>query len=311
MTVYIARRIAQMIPVLVMISIFIFFLVRLVPGDPAAVILGDKASDATIAELRSRLNLDKPIIVQYATFVGNALQGDLGTSVRRGEPVTEVIRHRLPPTLFLAAYAAVISVIIAVPLATIAALNKGRWQDKAVRAFAMLSLAMPAYWVGMMLLQFFAVKYDLLPVAGYGDGFVGHLQSLLLPATALALSISSVLIRSLRNALLETISADYVRTARAKGLSNRQVFVGHVLRTSALSTVTILGVNVAYLVGGAAVTETIFAIPGVGQMVVKAIFDRDYPLIQGATLLFGLMVLVVNLATDLFYATLDPRVTYS
>jgi peptide/nickel transport system permease protein len=175
----------------------------------------------------------------------------------------------------------------------------------------MVSLAMPAYWVGMMLLQLFAVKYDILPVAGYGDGFLGHLESLLLPALALALSIASILIRSLRNSLLETISADYVRTARAKGLGGRQVYMGHILRTSALSTITILGVNVAYLVGGAAVTETIFAIPGVGQLVVRAIFDRDYPLIQGATLAFGVLVLTVNLLTDLVYASLDPRVSYA
>jgi peptide/nickel transport system permease protein len=308
---YIARRLLHMIPVLFMISIFIFFLVRLIPGDPASVILGDKASDETVAALRDRLNLDEPIIVQYGTFLKNALTGDLGTSVRRGEPVVDVILARMPPTLFLAAYAAILSVVISVPLATVAALNHGRWPDKVVRAFAMVSLAMPAYWVGMMLLQLFAVKYDILPVAGYGDGFLGHLESLLLPALALALSIASILIRSLRNSLLETISADYVRTARAKGLGGRQVYMGHILRTSALSTITILGVNVAYLVGGAAVTETIFAIPGVGQLVVRAIFDRDYPLIQGATLAFGVLVLTVNLLTDLVYASLDPRVSYA
>lgn len=311
MSAYIARRLLHMIPVLFMISIFIFFLVRLIPGDPASVILGDKASDETVAALRDRLNLDEPIIVQYGTFLKDALTGDLGTSVRRGEPVTDVILARLPPTLFLAAYAATLSVIISVPLATVAALNKGRWPDGLVRGFAMISLAMPAYWVGMMLLQLFAVKWDLLPVAGYGDGFLGHLESLLLPALALALSIASILIRSLRNSLLETLSADYVRTARAKGLAGRQVFIGHVLRTSALSTITILGVNIAYLVGGAAVTETIFAIPGIGQMVVRAIFDRDYPIIQGATLAFGVLVLTVNLITDLIYASLDPRVSYA
>ena len=170
---------------------------------------------------------------------------------------------------------------------------------------------MPAYWVGMMFLQLFAVKYDIFPVAGYGKGFFGHIESLFLPALALALSISSVLIRSLRNSLLDTLTADYVRTARAKGLGGRQVFMAHVLRTSALSAITILGVNLAYLVGGAAVVETIFAIPGLGQLVVKAIFDRDYPIIQGATLFFGILVLMVNLLTDICYASLDPRVTYS
>jgi len=311
MTAYVARRLVHMIPVLLLISIFIFFLVRLVPGDPASSILGDKASDETVAALRDRLHLDDPIIVQYGVFLRDALTGDLGTSIRRGEPVVDVLLVRVPVTLFLAFYAAFLAVVIAVPLATLAALKHGRWQDTAVRAFAMISLAMPAYWVGMMLLQVFAVKYDIFPVAGYGDGFIEHLQSLFLPALALALSISSVLIRSLRNSLLDTLTADYVRTARAKGLGGRQVFVGHALRTSALSAITILGVNLAYLVGGAAVVETIFAIPGLGQLVVKAIFDRDYPLIQGATLFFGIMVLMINLATDICYALLDPRVTYS
>jgi peptide/nickel transport system permease protein len=311
MTTYIARRLIHMIPVLLMISIFIFFLVRLVPGDPASVILGDKASDDAIASLRARLQLDEPLIVQYWTFLKDAITGDLGTSIRKGEPVTDVLLSRLPATLFLAVYSSILAVIIAVPLSTIAALNKGRWQDKLVRGFAMISLAMPAYWVGMMFLQLFAVKYDIFPVAGYGEGFFGHIESLFLPALALALSISSVLIRSLRNSLLDTLTADYVRTARAKGLGGRQVFMAHVLRTSALSAITILGVNLAYLVGGAAVVETIFAIPGLGQLVVKAIFDRDYPIIQGATLFFGILVLMVNLLTDICYASLDPRVTYS
>jgi peptide/nickel transport system permease protein len=308
---YIARRLIHMVPVLFLISVFVFFLVRLVPGDPATVILGDKVSDEAVNALRSRLNLDKPLIVQYGTFLGNAFRGDLGDSVRRGEPVRDIILSRLNATLMLAVYASVLAVVIAVPMAAVGALNRGRWPDMLVRAFAMLTLAMPAYWVGMMLLQVFAVKMKWLPVAGYGDGFVGHLSSLFLPALALALSIASVLIRNLRNSLLDTLSADYVRTARAKGLSGRAVFVGHVLRTSGLSAITILGVNLAYLVGGAAVVETIFAIPGEGQLVVKAIFDRDYPVIQGATLCFGVLVLLVNLITDVVQAALDPRVSYT
>ena len=311
MTRYIARRLLLMIPVLFLISLFVFFLVRLVPGDPATVMLGDRANPETIARIRARLHLDQPIYVQYVTFVRNALEGDLGTSIRRQEPVSSIVLQRLPVTLFLAVYAAVLACLLTVPLATVAALRRGRWPDHAVRAFAMLSLAMPSYWIGLMLLQFFAVKFKLFPVAGYGEGALGHLRSLFLPALALAFAIASVLVRSLRNSLLETLDADYVRTARAKGLSGRQVFTWHVLRTSAISTVTILGVNLAYLVGGAAVIETIFALPGMGQLIISAIFNRDYPIIQGATLMFGLLVLVINLVTDLIYGLLDPRVTYA
>jgi peptide/nickel transport system permease protein len=311
MTAYIARRLLQMIPVLFLISLFIFFLIRLVPGDPATALLGDRATDDTIAALRARLNLDDPIWKQYLVFMTNMFQGDLGDSVRKNEPVMDLILDRLPKTVFLALYSAVLAVIITVPLAAIAAAKQNRMPDYAVRGFAMIALAMPSYWVGMMLLQFLAVKYKIFPVAGYGHGFLGHLESLFLPSLALALGIASILIRSLRNSLLETLSADYVRTARAKGLSGSRVFTWHVLRTSALSTVTILGVNLAYLIGGAAVTETIFSLPGVGQLIVSSIFNRDYPVIQGATLFFGLLVLVINLLTDLSYALLDPRVQYT
>lgn len=311
MASYIARRLLQMIPVMFLLSLFIFFLIRLVPGDPASAMLGDRINDATVAALKERLHLNDPIYVQYGAFMRNLLQGDLGNSIRKGDPVRDLILARLPVTVFLALYAGVLSLLITVPLAAVAALKQNRWPDYLVRAFAMLSLAMPSFWIGMMMLQFFAVKYRIFPVSGYGNGFLGHLQSLFLPALALALGIASVLTRSLRNSLLDTLQADYVRTARAKGLTTQRVFTWHVLRTSALSTITILSVNLAYLVGGAAVVETIFSIPGMGQLVVSSIFNRDYPVIQGATLFFGLLVLFINLLTDVGYALLDPRVSYS
>lgn len=310
MTSYLARRLLQMVPVMFLLSIFIFFLIRLVPGDPASAMLGDRGTDQTILELQERLHLNDPIYVQYGVFIKNLLQGDLGSSIRKGDPVRDLIVHRLPPTIFLAFYAGLLSLLITVPLATLAAFKQNRAPDFLVRAFTMLSLAMPSFWIGMMLLQFLAVKYRIFPVSGYGEGFLGHARSLFLPALALALGIASVLIRSLRHSLLETLQADYVRTARAKGLTNQRVFTWHVLRTSAMSTITILGVNIAYLIGGAAVVETIFAIPGVGQLVVSSIFSRDYPVIQGATLFFGLLVLFINLITDVCYALIDPRVSY-
>jgi peptide/nickel transport system permease protein len=311
MTGYILRRLAYMVPVLFLITLFIFFLVRFVPGDPAAIMLGTRASEENIADLRAYLRLDEPYWVQYGVFMQNLASGDLGDSIRQRRPVTDILAERIPPTLFLVGFAGLLSVLISAPLAAAAAMNQGTWIDQAVRLYTLLALAMPAYWIGMMMLQFFAVKMSIFPVAGYGEGFFGHLESLFLPALALALAISSILIRSLRNSILETVGSDYVRTARAKGLSGQRVFIWHILRNSAMSTVTILAVNLAFLIGGTTIVETIFAIPGLGQLIIRAIFDRDYPIIQGATLAFGVLVLFINLITDLSYAVLDPRLSYS
>jgi peptide/nickel transport system permease protein len=311
MAAYVLRRIVHMIPVLLFISIFVFLLVRLVPGDPAAIMLGPRATPENIARMHAELRLDDPLWVQYGSFLGNLLRGDLGDSIRKREPVTDVLLTRVPPTIFLVLYAAVLSVFISVPLATWAATHRGRWADQLVRGFTIVSLAMPAYWIGMMLLQIFAVKWRVFPVSGWGEGFAGHLHALFLPALSLALAISSILVRGLRSSLIETMDADHVRTARAKGLPNGRVFGWHVLRNSALSTVTILGVNLAFLVGGTTIIETIFSVPGIGQLIVRSIFDRDYPVIMGVTLVFGVLVLVINLLTDLSYAVLDPRVSLS
>ena len=311
MTGYILRRLAFMVPVLFLITLFIFFLVRFVPGDPAAIMLGTRASEENMAELRAYLRLDEPYWVQYGVFMRNLASGDLGDSIRQRRPVTDILAERIPPTLFLVAFAGVLSVLISAPLAAAAAMNQGTWIDQAVRLYTLLALAMPAYWIGMMMLQLFAVKMSIFPVAGYGEGFFGHVESLFLPALALALAISSILIRSLRNSILETVGADFVRTARAKGLRSRRVFVWHILRNSAMSTVTILAVNLAFLIGGTTIIETIFAIPGLGQLIIRSIFDRDYPIIQGATLAFGVLVLFINLVTDISYAVLDPRLSYS
>ena len=310
MTAYVLRRLVYMIPVFLLISLFVFFMVRLIPGDPASIMLGQRATPENVAALRERLKLDAPLWVQYGTFLGNMLHGDLGDSLRQQRPVMDILKERLPATIFLVIYSGVLSVLLSAPLATLAALRRDSWVDQAVRIYVQLALAMPAYWIGMMLLQFFAVKAHIFPVAGYGEGFFGHLESLFLPALSLALAVSSILIRSLRNSIIETMGADYVRTARAKGLSGPSVFTWHVLRNSAMATATILAVNLAFMVGGTVIIESIFAIPGIGSLIVKAIFDRDYPIIQGVTLAVGIMVLFINLATDLSYAVLDPRIKY-
>lgn len=310
MITYIVRRLIHMIPVLLLITIFIFSLVRLVPGDPASSMLGDRATPERVEKLNKSLKLDRPVYVQYIAFMQNLAQGDLGDSIRKREPVRDILIQRIQPTLFLSVYTMVIAVLITVPLSTLAALKKGKVADQLVRIFTVLALGLPTYWVGMMLLQFFAVKHRVFPVSGWGHGFFGHLEALFLPSFALALYLSSLMIRSLRNAILETMASDHVRTARAKGLAGQQVFIWHVLRNSALSTITILGVNFAFLVGGATITESVFSIPGIGQLIVRAIFDRDYPIIQGATLAIGIFVLTVTLLTDVVYAALDPRVSF-
>jgi peptide/nickel transport system permease protein len=307
---YIIRRLIYMIPVLLFISLFIFALVRLVPGDPASAMLGDRATPDRVEKLNKALRLDRPVYEQYAAFMTNLAQGDLGDSIRRREPVRDIIIQRMKPTLFLAVYTMVIAVTITVPLATLAAFKKGKVADQFVRIYTVIAIGLPVYWVGMMLLQLLAVKYRVFPVSGWGQGIAGHVESLFLPALALALAMSSLMIRSLRNAILETLDSDYVRTARAKGLRGRQIFIWHVLRNSALSTITILGLNFAFLIGGAVITESIFAIPGLGQLIVRAIFDRDYPIIQGATLAIGIIVLMVTLVTDIIYVALDPRVSF-
>jgi peptide/nickel transport system permease protein len=298
------------VPVMLGVTLVVFFLLRLVPGDPAEVILGNRATDANIAHLRKALGLDKPMLVQYGYFMRNMLKGDLGESIYYREPVTRLILHRLPVTLFLTGFSTILALLITIPLGTLAAIKKDRWQDQAVRGFLLVSLAMPPFWVGLMLLLLFGVKFRIFPVAGYGEGFTGHLHSLFLPALTLALGISAVLVRSLRNSILDVLSADYVRTARAKGLGSRTIYTWHVLRNSALSTMTLLGIYVAYILGGAVILESVFAIPGLGSLLIKAIFGRDYPIVQGVTLYFGVLVILVNLLTDIGYAILDPRVSY-
>jgi peptide/nickel transport system permease protein len=311
MTRYILRRLAYMVPVLFMITLFTFFLIRLVPGDPVTAMMGPRGTPERRAALAKAMKLDRPIWEQYFAFLEGIPRGNLGDSLWKKQPVVRLLADRLPPTLFLVFYALAMTVVLTLPLAAWAALNNGRWPDQIVRVFTILSLAMPAYWIGLVLLQLFAVKHKLFPVSGWGEDFAGHLHALFLPALALTLAIASLTIRSLRNAILETMGQDYVRTARAKGLHESGVFWRHVLRNSSLSTITILGVNLAFLIGGTTIVETIFAIPGLGQLIVNAVNQRDYPVIQGVTLAIGVIVLLINLVTDLSYAVLDPRVSYA
>ncbi|MCA2009734.1 ABC transporter permease [Tritonibacter mobilis] len=304
---YIIKRLLLMIPTFFLVMIIIFLLVRLLPGDPAIAIAGDRASDADLAAIRERLGLDRPLWQQFWQFLINTLTGDLGRSILMRAPVVDIIVNRLPTTLFLTVYAVLLSVFIAVPLAFVAALNRGRWPDAAIRTVFQIGLSMPVFYIGLILLTFLAAQLRWFPVGGYGENFTARLYHLFLPAVAVALYTSAIIMRNLRSAIIEVVDAEYVQFARAKGLPHRLILGRHVLRNALISTVTLLGLSIGNMMSGTLVTETVFAVPGVGRLMLDAIFARDYPLIQGLTLTFAFLVSVVFLLTDLVQSFLDPR----
>ena len=311
LTGYVARRLAQLVPITLGVTILVFFLIHLVPGDPARTILGNQATPARIALLHHEFGLDRPLPVQYEKFMGRLVHGDLGNSLFYGVSAGRLVLQRLPVTLWLIGLGALFSVLIAVPLAALAAMKRDRLPDHLVRAVPLVGLGFPAFWVGIVLLLVFALNLGrLFPVGGYGSGFLGHLHSMLLPALTVAFGIAPILVRSLRASLLEVLESDYVVTARSKGLPERRVLVRHALRNAIVSTVTVLGVNVGFLVGGTLVIEQVFALPGIGQLMINSIFQRDFPVVQAVTLVFAVMVVLVYLLTDIAHALLDPRVRF-
>jgi peptide/nickel transport system permease protein len=307
---FLRRRLVQVLPVLFGIVLVVFLVIRLIPGDPARIMLGVHASETRLAELRAELGLDRPIWEQFGLFLSNIARGDLGTSLFYRRPVTEVILERLPVTVSLVALSVFISVAICVPLAVAAAVRRDSWIDRAVRGFSTLSLSMPSFWLGLNFLILFAVVYPFFPISGFGRGFWNILWHLTLPALTITLSLAPILIRTLRASLLEIMHTPHVEFARTKGLSNGRLMRRHVLRNGLMATVTILGVNIGWLMGGSVVVETVFSLPGLGALIVSSIAARDYPMIQGIALMFGLLVILINLLTDLLYAALDPRVSY-
>lgn len=305
---YILNRLLLMIPTFFLVMVIIFLLVRLLPGDPAIAIAGDRASDADLAAIRDRLGLNQSMLVQFWLFLTNTLQGDLGHSILMRTPVIDVIFSRLPTTVFLTVYAVLLSLLIAGPLGFVAALNRGRWPDTLIRTVFQVGLSMPVFYIGLILLTFLAAKLRWFPVGGYGDSFLDQLYHLFLPAVAVALYTSAIIMRNLRSAVIEVLDAEYVQFARAKGLTTRLILGRHVLRNALISTVTLVGLSIGNMMSGTLVTETVFAVPGVGRLMLEAIFARDYPLIQGLTLSFALLVSVVFLLTDLCQSALDPRI---
>lgn len=308
---YILRRLVQAVPVVIGVTILVFFMIHLVPGDPARTMLGVHATPKKVAALHHEWGLDQSIPEQYKLFMGRLLHGNLGDSLFYHVSARSLIWQRLPVTLWLIAYGTVLSILIALPLAMIAATRKDAFRDQAVRAVPLIGLGFPPFWLGIMLLLAFGLHLGrLFPVGGYGDGPAGHLHSMFLPALTVALGISPILIRSLRASLLQVLESDYITTARSKGIPERRVLLRHALRNAVSSTVSVLGVNIGFLVGGTVVIEQVFDLPGIGQLMITSILQRDFPIVQGVTLVFGILVVLVYLATDVVHSLLDPRVRF-
>jgi peptide/nickel transport system permease protein len=307
---FIGRRLLLLVPTAVGVTIIAFFMIHLIPGDPARTILGIHATPRAIAILHREWGLNRPLASQYWLYMDRLVHGNLGTSLYYGVPVAGLITSHLPPTLWLICYAAVLAVVISVPLAMIAASRKDALRDHVVRAVPLLGLGMPAFWLGLILQVALAIKFRLFPVSGYGTGVLGHLHSMFLPSLTVAIALCPVVIRSLRASMLNVLGADFVTTARAKGVPAPRLFVRHVLRNAVIPAVTVLGINVGFLIGGTLIVEQVFQIPGIGQLMINSIFQRDFDVVQAVALVFGFMVVIVNLLTDVAYASLDPRVRF-
>jgi peptide/nickel transport system permease protein len=307
---FVAQRLLMLVPVAVGVTIVVFFMIHLIPGDPARTILGIHATPQRIAILHKEWGLDRPLISQYWLFMDRLVHGNLGQSLFYGGPAASIILGRIPPTLWLIVYAAVLAVVISVPLAMIAATRKDAIRDHVVRTIPLLGLGMPPFWVGILLVNALAIRVHAFPVSGYGSGFFGHLHSMFLPALTVAIALAPVVIRALRASMLNVLGAEYITTARSKGVPPARLFMRHVLRNAVIPAVTVLGINIGFLVGGTVIIENIFAIPGIGQLMLNSIFQRDFSVVQGVTLVFGVLVVLVNLLADLSYAALDPRVRF-
>jgi peptide/nickel transport system permease protein len=310
---YIGRRLLATLPVLAVVAILVFMMLRLTPGDPAAVIAGPAANTQDIIDIREKLGLDKPIATQFVKWVGGMLSGDFGESFFYKKQVSELIADRIEPTLSLAVLTIVLATLIAVPLGTIAAWRQGSWIDRVVMGFSVLGFSVPVFVIGYLMIALFSMQLGWFPVQGYtriSEGIGGWLHRLILPAFTLAFIYVALLARMTRTSVLEVLNEDYVRTARAKGLPNKKVLMYHALRNAAVPIVTVIGIGIALLIGGVVVTESVYNIPGLGRLTVDAVLARDYPTVQAVILLFSVAYVLINLAIDLIYTLLDPRIRY-
>ena len=305
---YLIKRIFQVLPVLIIVTILIFFMIRLIPGDPARVILGEKATPEMVDLLREKMGLNKPIPVQYFIYMKNLFKFDLGNSIRYRMPVFELIGKRFKVTIILTAFTVLFSIFLSLPLGYISGIKKDKPQDQIIRTAALMALSMPQFWLGLILMILFSVKVKLFPVGGWGDTWPEHIKSIILPAFTQALVTIALLTRNLRNGVIDILKLDYVDFARSKGLEENVVKKRHIIRNALLSYVTLMSMRMAYMLGGSIVVETVFALPGIGALTVESIYNRDYVVIQAVVLIFAFMVISVNILTDLAYIYLDPRV---
>jgi peptide/nickel transport system permease protein len=310
---YIVRRILATIPVMAVVALFVFSLLYLSPGDPAVIIAGDTATLEDIARIRAKLGLDQPAYIQFGTWVWHLLHGDLGISIFTNLPVAKLIAQRVEPTIALTISTLVISVLAAIPMGVLAAWKAGSWIDRVVMIFAVIGFSVPVFVLAYLLIYAFAISTDLLPVQGFvsiRDGVGPFLSHIAMPSLALGMVYTALIARITRASMLDVLAQDYIRTAQAKGLANDKVLIGHALKNAAVPIVTIIGIGVALLISGVVVTETVFAIPGLGRLTVDAILRRDYPIIQGIILIFSAAYVLINLLVDLSYTFLDPRIRY-
>ena len=311
---YIVRRLLGVIPVMLVVGIFVFSLLHLAPGDPAAIIAGDNATAENIARIRANLGLDRPLMEQFTSWGWATLRGDLGVSMYTNIPVATMVQQRIGPTVSLAATTMLVAVTIAITMGVLAAWKAGSLLDRAVMGLAVMGFSVPVFVVGYILVYFFALELRWLPVQGYrplADGLWQWLRHLILPSFALGLAYVALIARITRASMLEVLAEDYIRTANAKGVATVPMLLGHALKNAAVPIVTVIGIGVALLISGVVITESVFNIPGVGRLVVDAISRRDYPIIQGVMIVFAAVYVLVNLSIDILYCVLDPRIRYS
>jgi len=310
---YLVKRLLATIPVMGVVALFVFSLLYISPGDPAAIIAGDIATEEDIARIRANLGLDQPYLVRFGTWLWALAHGDLGVSIFTNLPVSQLIAQRIEPTVALTLCTLVVAVLVAVPVGVVAAWRAGTWVDRVVMGLAVLGFSLPVFVFAYLLIMLFSIQLEWLPVQGYvsiTEGLWPFLRHMILPSVALGTVYMALIARITRASMLEVLSQDYIRTAQAKGLSQSRVLVRHALKNAAVPIVTIIGIGIALLISGVVVTETVFAIPGIGRLTVDAILRRDYPIIQAVTLLFSAAYVLINLAVDLSYTLLDPRIRY-
>ena len=305
---FVLFRPLQLIPVLFGISVITFILVRSIPGDPARILLGTKSTPEAIARIRAQFGLDQPLWLQFVYFVKNLFQGDMGKSILYKTQVLDIVIERIAPTAFLVAGSVVLALALAVPIAALAANRKGQMTDHVIRIFSTAGLGFPAFWLGIMMMIVFSVRLDLFPVTGYGDTLIDQAHHMVLPCLTVALALSAVLTRNLRASMIAEKASDYATAARARGLPERAIFWRHVLPNSIIPTINLLAINIGWLIGGTVVIESVFSIPGMGQLLVRAIFTRDYMVVQAVAMAFACASVLVNFASDIVTVAIDPRI---